>query len=57
MLKNTLFQRIVMGLMLFWSKIPPETKDRIVDEILKQFDKILREFYKQYKQKQQQSSK
>lgn len=49
---STIFKSIAMMLLQFWSKIPPEIKDRIIEEILKQFKKILSDYYKNYKEKQ-----
>jgi len=49
---GTIIQSVVTMLMQFWSKIPPETKEKIIEAVLKQFEKIFREYFKQYKQKQ-----
>ncbi|MCO8092052.1 hypothetical protein [Acinetobacter pseudolwoffii] len=49
---GTLIKSIVMILGQLWGKLSPETKKKIIDEILKQFEKILRRFYQYYKDKQ-----
>jgi len=52
---STIIKSVAMMLLQFWSKIPPEIKDKIIEEILKQLERILREFFKKFKE--QQSSK
>jgi len=49
---GTFIGSVVMKLMQAWSKIPPEIKKKIIEEILKQIEKILRKFYQYYRNKQ-----
>ncbi|WP_171302241.1 hypothetical protein [Acinetobacter seifertii] len=48
----SILKSIVSFLEGIWKKIPQETKDKIIEEILKQISTLLREFFKRYKQKQ-----
>ena len=47
-----IFKTVAILLMQFWSKIPPEIKDKMIEEILKQLEKTLRDFFKKFNDKQ-----
>lgn len=49
---GTLLKSMVLFFLELWSKLSPEDKKKIIDAILKQFEKILRRFYQYYKDKQ-----